>query len=46
MEKEVSVIGNLLLELVEAEQLECSLEEATPLSLTRLQGGILTLICC
>lgn len=46
MEKEVSVIGNLLLELREAEQLECSSEENTPLSLTRMEGGILTLICC
>lgn len=46
MEKEVCVIGDLLLELREAEQLECCLEEATPLSLTRDQGGILTLICC
>lgn len=46
MEKELSVIGDLLLELREAEQLECSLEETTPLSLTRDQGGFFTLICC
>lgn len=46
MEKELSVIGDILLELREAEQLECSLEETTPLSLTREAGGYLTIICC
>lgn len=46
MEKKLSVIGDILLELREAEQLECSLEETTPLSLTREAGGYLTIICC
>ena len=46
MEKELSVIGDILLELREAEQLESSVDEGTPLSLTRDAGGYLTIICC
>lgn len=46
MEKELFAVGDILLELREAEQLECSLEESTPLSLTRDAGGFLTIICC
>ena len=44
MERQDTVVGDLLLELKEAEQLD--VEDTTPLSFTRNQGGILTLICC
>lgn len=46
MEKELSVIGDILLELREAEQLEYSIGEITPLSVTIETGGLFTLICC
>ena len=46
MEKELFVVGDVLLELKEVEQLEVSLEESTPLSITRDAGGYLSIICC
>ena len=46
MEKELLVIGDALMELKEAKQLEISLEESTPLSVTRDAGGFISIICC
>lgn len=47
MEREVSVAGDILLELREADELDCiSLEENSPLSITEIYGGIWTLLCC
>ena len=46
MEGEKFVTGDILLELKEAEELDCIFEESTSLPVTKDAGSFFSLICC
>lgn len=46
MEENKRAAGDILLELREAEELECSQESGMSLTLTENIGGYFSLICC
>lgn len=46
MEENKRAAGDILLELREAEELECSQESAMSLTVTESGGSFISLICC
>ena len=46
MEEQINVVGNLILELEEAKELESISDGTVPLSITQNYGGLYTILCC